>query len=743
MKVTTLFLVPLIMSACAHAPSQPAPPVVTGTPTEEPAVPAPDASTEPATTAASDPATDPYLWLEKVDGTRAMAWVKKQNARTLDSFGKGPAFDALKKDIREVLDSKDKIPYVSRRGRYLYNFWTDADHPRGLWRRTTLAQYRKDSPKWQVLLDIDALGKKEGKSWVFHGAQCLKPTYRRCLVMLSGGGADAHVVREFDTTRRAFVDGGFSLPEAKSEVAWIDKNAIYVGTDFGPGSMTESGYPRIVKEWKRGTDLGEAKMVYEGKAADLAVSAFRDLTPGFQRDFVQRQIDFYHSETYLRTDDGSLEKVDIPLDANLGINREWLTIELRTPWTVAGTTYPAGALLAAKFDAFMKGKRELTVLFEPDGKTFLSSMSWTRHHLLLNEMHDVASRIEVLTPRAGEWKREPLGGAPALATLAASGTDPDHTDEYFLTETGFLDPTTLARGILGRRKPQVLKRTPAFFDASGKTVQQFFATSKDGTRVPYFVVGPKDMKTDGQNPTLLYGYGGFEVSLRPFYSGSVGRGWLSRGGVYVVANIRGGGEYGPKWHEAALKANRLLAYQDFAAVAKDLVARHITSPEHLAAEGGSNGGLLVGNMLVLYPELFGAIACEVPLLDMKRYTHIAAGASWVAEYGDPDDPEQWAFIRTFSPYQLVRDGKSYPSVLFTTTTRDDRVGPQHARKMAAKMLSFGDDVYFYENTEGGHGSGADSEQKARMEAVQLTFLWEHIGDVAGKKAAASVTSKSP
>ena len=712
--------------ACAHPQPAPAVPAASVAPAEQ----APAAElTPPAPVAEAPPApdADPFLWLEQVDGDRAMAWVKQQNAATMAKLGADPGFDALQKGIREVMDSKDKIPFVTRHGQYLYNFWTDADHPKGLWRRATLSEYRKAKPRWQVLLDVDALGKAEKTSWVFHGANCLKPRYRRCLVSLSRGGADAHVVREFDVAKKAFVDGGFTLPEAKTMVAWIDADDIYVGTDFGPGSMTKSGYPRLAKAWKRGTPLAEARLVYEGKPTDQAVFAFHDLTPGFSRDFVLRQIDDWHSETFLRRSDGTLDKIPVPDDADVDVQREWLTVKLRSAWEVGGTTFPAGALVAAPLDDVMKGKTAFTALFTPDAHTSLAGASWTRHHLILDEMHDVAGRIEVLTPRRkGAWKRAPLSGAPALATIEASGTDPDHTDEYFLVETGFLSPTTLARGVVGGHKATTLKTTPAFFDASHDHVQQLFATSDDGTRVPYFVVAPRDLKADGTAPTLLYGYGGFEISLQPFYSGTVGRAWLDRGGVYVIANIRGGGEYGPTWHEAALKAHRLLAYQDFAAVAKDLVARKITSPQHLAAEGGSNGGLLVGNMLTLYPQLFGAIACEVPLLDMKRYTHIAAGSSWIGEYGDPDDPAQWAFIRTFSPYQNVRKGVTYPPVLFTTTTRDDRVGPQHARKMAAKMLSFGDDVLFYENTEGGHGFGSDNEQRARMEALEYTFLWQRV-----------------
>lgn len=727
MKTKLPLLLVLALASCSHAKAVPTHTPVESMPKAKKQA-APKAAAKPAAKAAAKPApyVDPYLWLEKVHSKRSMAWVHKENAITLGAIDKDPSFAKVRDGIREILDSKKKIPYVARRGRYLYNLWTDAQHPHGLWRRTTLREYRKRHPKWQVLLDIDALGKKEHESWVFHGAICLKPKYRRCLVQLSPGGSDAQVVREMDLETRRFVKGGFDLPVAKSEVAWIDENHIYVGTDFGKGSMTASGYPAIMKIWKRGTPLAEAKEIYEVKHSDLSADAWRDLTPGFKRDFVQRQIGFWTSETFLRKKDGSLQKIEVPLDATVDVHREWLTIQLRTPWKVKGKTYPAGALLAANFDAFMKGERNLTVVFKPDAKTFLASTSWTRHHLLLNEMHDVASRIEVLTPRKGAWKRQPLGGAPKLATLAAQGADPDHTDAYFLVQSGFLHPTTLARGVIGRGPARILKRTPAFFDASRDRVQQFFATSKDGTRVPYFIVSSRHLEHDGKNPTLLYGYGGFEVSLQPFYSGTVGRAWLARGGVFVVANIRGGGEFGPKWHEAALKAHRLRAYQDFAAVARDLIARKITSPGHLACEGGSNGGLLVGNMLTLYPKLFGAIACEVPLLDMKRYTHIEAGASWIGEYGNPDDPKQWAFIKKFSPYQNVHKGAKYPPVIFTTTTRDDRVGPQHARKMAAKMLAFGDDVRFYENTEGGHGFGADNKERARMLALEYVFLWEHV-----------------
>ncbi len=669
---------------------------------------------------------DPYLWLEETDSPKAMEWVKTRNAETVNKYATSADFHTMSDQILEVMDSKEKIPYVSKMGDYYYNFWRDTTHSRGLWRRTTLDEYRKDHPKWETVIDLDALAKEEKENWVWHGSECLRPDYRHCLIFLSRGGADANVTREYDLKTRAFVKDGFNLPEAKSQIGWIDKDRVFVGTDFGPGSMTKSSYPRIAKEWKRGTPLESAITVYEGKDDDLSVSAYRDHTPGFERDFVNRGIAFYANELFLRGNDGKLTKIDVQDDANASVEREWLLIQPRSDWTVGGKTFVAGSLLATNFDAFMKGSREIVVLFEPTATQSLDTYSWTRHRLILTTLNDVASHLEVLTPTPhGDWKREPLGGAPKLSTVSAGGVDPDESDAYFLTVTGFLEPTTLYYGTLGKGQAKPIKHSPKFFDASAYDVNQYFATSKDGTRVPYFVVGPKNMKADGSTPTLLTGYGGFEISLQPYYSGGVGRAWLAHGGAYAVANIRGGGEYGPHWHQAALKGNRLRAYEDFAAVAQDMFARKITSQPHLGAMGGSNGGLLMGNMLTLYPQLWAAIVCEVPLLDMKRYTHLSAGASWMAEYGDPDQAEDWTFIKTFSPYQNVEKGKKYPPILFTTSTRDDRVGPAQARKMAARMIEFGDDANFYENIEGGHGAAADNKQAAFMAALAYSYLWVH------------------
>ena len=681
-----------------------------------------DTESKPVPAAKPD---DPYLWLEDTHGERAMDWVKAQNAITEKQFAASADFDKTRGEILEVLDSDARIPYPNRMGGNLYNFWQDKAHPRGIWRRTTLTEYRKATPAWETLLDIDALNKTENAKWVFKGAQCLKPEFERCLVSLSPGGGDAVEVREFDLPSKSFVKDGFHLPVAKTEVSWIDENHIYVGTDFGPGSMTKSSYPRIAKEWTRGTPLSSAALVYEGKPDDLAVGATHDRTPGFERDFVRVQKDVFHGESFLRRD-GKLTRIDIPDDADFDAHREWLLVQTKSAWAVGGKTWPSGALLATKFDDFMAGKRDFTALFTPDAHTALSGYSWTQHHLILNTLDDVKSRLDVLTPQHDAWKRAALPGAPAFSTIGVVDTDPDHSDEYWLSVTGFLTPSSLQRGVLGHGQAQSIKHSPAFFDASKFVVSQHFATSKDGTRVPYFEIAPKDIKLDGSNRTLLYGYGGFEVSLKPTYSGSIGRAWLSRGGVFVIANIRGGGEYGPAWHQAALKANRPRAYEDFAAVAQDLIRRGVTTPAHLGAEGGSNGGLLMGNMLTQYPQLFGAIACEVPLLDMKRYTHLDAGASWVAEYGDPDTAD-WDFIKTFSPYQNVEKDKKYPPVLFYTTTSDDRVGPAQARKMAAKMEGLNlPDVWFYENLEGGHGAGADNKQSAHMHALAYTFLWDKL-----------------
>ncbi|HEY5971047.1 MAG TPA: prolyl oligopeptidase family serine peptidase, partial [Pseudoxanthomonas sp.] len=627
-------------------------------------------------------ASDQYAWLEEVTGEKPLEWVKSENAKTEAEIASTLEFKQLEGKIRTMLDSDAKIPGVEKIGDYYYNFWKDKNHERGVWRRTTLEEYRKTQPRWETVLDLDALNAAEGlqddKKWVWHGADCRKPDYGRCLIALSRGGSDADVTREFDLVGKQWVKDGFSRPEAKGALGWKDADTVYVYTDFGPGTMTSSGYPRIVKEWKRGTPLSDATVVYEGTAEDMYIAAYHDHTPGFQRDFVSRTLAFYNDELYLRGADGALSKIDAPNSANKGVNREWLTLELREPWTVGGKTYAAGSLLAARFDDFMVGKRELEVLFAPTDSTSLSGFSWTKNHLVLNVLDDVKSKLSVLTPSAAGWKKSEFTGAPTFGTIGVGAVDSDESDAVWLTVTDYLTPTTLSLTEVGKQ-PEQLKAMPAFFDGSKHMIEQHFATSKDGTKVPYFLVRPKDLKPDGNTPALLYGYGGFEISLTPGYSGGVGMGWLEHsgkrgGGAYAVANIRGGGEYGPRWHQAALKQNRYKAYEDFAAVAEDMIARKITSPKRLGIQGGSNGGLLTGNMLTQYPDLFGAVVVQVPLLDMKRYNHLLAGASWMAEYGNPDTAD-WAFIQKFSPYHLFDPAKTYPPVLFMTSTRDDRVHP--------------------------------------------------------------------
>ena len=675
---------------------------------------------------AAETGDDPNLWLEGVTDEKALAWVRDRNAVSVAELASTPGFKALEGEILAILDSDKQIPFVNKIGDHYYNLWKDKDHTRGLWRRTTLAEYRKAEPRWETVIDVDALGKAEGENWVWHGADCLRPEYRRCLVSLSRGGADADVVREFDLIKKEFVKDGFFVPEAKTSVGWIDADTVYIGTDFGPGSMTTSGYPRTVRVWKRGTAFADAPTVFEGKAEDVGIFAGRDHAKGFERDFYYRFITFFTNELLVLRD-GKPVRVDKPDSANARAHREWLYLELRQDWTVGGRTFKAGSLLAARFEAFMAGERAFEVLFEPTERTSLAGYTPLRSRVILNVLDNVKSRLYVLTPGKKGWSREPLPGVPEFGSVAASAVDADESDEYFLTVTDFLTPTTLALGTAGKGPAKPLKRLPAFFDATGLAATQHEAVSKDGTRVPYFQVGRKDLVLDGRNPTLLYGYGGFEVSQTPVYSGGRGKGWLERGGVLVVANIRGGGEFGPRWHQAALKADRNKAYEDFAAVAEDLVARKVTSVAHLGAQGGSNGGLLIGNMLTTYPQLFGALVCQVPLLDMQRYSKLLAGASWMGEYGDPDKPEDWAFLQKYSPYHNVRKDARYPRTLFTTSTRDDRVHPGHARKMVARMLEQGHDVLYYENIEGGHGGAADNKQAAFMATLAYEFLWKQLG----------------
>ncbi|MCV7345202.1 prolyl oligopeptidase family serine peptidase [Mycolicibacterium rhodesiae] len=660
---------------------------------------------------------DPYLWLEEVAGDEQLAWVRKHNDPTVAEFS-DERFEQMRAEALEVLDTDARIPYVRRRGEYLYNFWRDAANPRGLWQRTTLESYLTEDPDWDVVIDVDALAAADGEKWVWAGADVIEPDYTRALVSLSPGGSDAAIVREFDMITREFVADGFELPEAKSQVSWEDHDTVLVGTDFGPDSMTESGYPRVVKRWRRGQPLTEAETVFTGPVTDVIVGASVDRTPGYERTMLHRAIDFFNDEVYeLRA--GELIRIDAPTDASVSVHRDWLLIELRSDWETGTASYRAGSLLAADYDEFLSGTAELAVVFEPDEHSSLHQYSWTLDRLLLVSLVDVASRVEIVTP--GSWTREPVAGVGDNTIIVA--TDPDG-DEIFLDSSDFITPSRLLHGRAGGELTEI-KRAPSFFDAADLEVSQHFATSDDGTAIPYFVVGHKHDGAPG--PTLLGGYGGFEVSRTPGYDGVLGRLWLSRGGTYVLANIRGGGEYGPGWHTQAMRDGRHKVAEDFAAVAGDLVNRGITTVEQLGAQGGSNGGLLMGIMLTKYPHLFGALVCQVPLLDMKRFHLLLAGASWVAEYGDPDEPEDWAFISEYSPYQNISPDKRYPPVLITTSTRDDRVHPGHARKMTAALEAAGHPVWYYENIEGGHAGAADNAQTAFKSALSYSFLHRMLG----------------
>jgi prolyl oligopeptidase len=669
-------------------------------------------------------AADPYLWLEDVTGEKQLTWVRQQNAISTNELEAMPGFEPLRKRLLSILDSKEKIPYVAKHGKYYYNFWRDQKSVRGLWRRTTLEEFKKAQPAWETVIDVDELSTAEKENWVWKGYAVLQPSYDRCLVQLSRGGADATVIREFDLKSKKFVPDGFYLPEAKSDVAWRNKDTIYVGTDYGPGSLTDSGYPRQIKEWKRGTKLSEAKLVFEGQKADVSAGVAVSHDHGRIYEFVSRAPTFFTSEDHVRRGDQWV-KIEKPDDAIVETFKDQILLRLRSDWTVNGKTYPAGALLATGFDDYLKGKRNFEVLFTPTDRKSLSGTSATKNYLIVNELDNVRNRLFMLKLEKGSWTRAPIE-APDFGSVGMNGIDEDESDDYFMTVTDFLTPSSLYYGNLGKTDREKLKSLPAYFNAEGLEISQHEAKSKDGTMVPYFQVSRKGMTLNGSASTLLYGYGGFEVPMLPSYSAGVGSAWLERGGVYVLANIRGGGEFGPKWHEAARKQNRQRAYDDFISVAEDLITRKVTSPKHLGIQGGSNGGLLMGVMLTQRPDLFKAVVCQVPLLDMRRFNKLLAGASWMDEYGNPDKPEEWAYISKYSPYQNVSKDKKYSRVLFTTSTRDDRVHPGHARKMVARMKEQGHDVLYFENIEGGHGGAANNKQSAYMAALAYTFLAKEL-----------------
>ena len=691
--------------------------------------------TEPETAPAAEAGLDDeYLWLEEIDGERAMEWVHAENAETARRLKSDPRFEELYSQVLSALNSSSRIPHVVQKGEYLYNFWKDEEHPRGIYRRTTLEQLRKDEPEWETVLDIDALAEKEGKPWVFHGMDCLPPEHAKCLVSLSPGGGDADEVREFDPKTKTFVENGFYLPVAKSRVSWRDESSLYVGTDFGEGSLTESGYPRIVKLWQRGTPLAEAETIYEADKTSVSAYAYRLRTDAGDIDLVGDGKTFWTTE-YHQIVDGELERLEMPVSAVLQdgyMGR--LVISLTEDWEREGATYPQGSVLVADPAELRGGEGEIDVLFEPGDGEVMSEYGAdaTKKGIVLTILDDVRGRLYRYEPSGDGWTRQaipfPDNGAVHVTTID------DEDGDFFALYESFTTPPTLFHVPADTLEPREIKGQDPTFDGSRFPVEQYWATSADGTEVPYFVVMPKGVELDGTNPTHIFSYGGFRNSLTPSYSGSYeqlygayGKAWLERGGVFVLANIRGGGEFGPSWHQAALLENRTKAFEDFEAVAEDLIERKITSPEHLGIEGRSNGGLLVLATMTRRPDLYGAIIAGVPLADMRRYHELLAGASWMAEFGDPDKPEEWAWIQEYSPYHTLEKGEDYPAVFFYTSTRDDRVHPGHARKMAKKMQDLGYEVWYYENTEGGHGGSVTNEQMAYRVALAYTHLWQQLG----------------
>jgi prolyl oligopeptidase len=669
---------------------------------------------------------DPYIWLEEVEGPKALEWVENNNRLTLDILKNQEHYQDLFEKNLEILNSRDRIPTPSILGDYIYNFWQDAEHIRGIWRRCTRESYLRGEPRWEILLDIDKMSENDGIQWVFRGATGLYPDYNRFMVSLSRGGGDAVVIREFDPQTRTFPEDGFSLPEAKGGVNWLDSDRLIVASDFGDGSMTTSGYPRQIKIWERGTPVEKAKMVFEGEPSDVGTFGYVLRKAGRQYNIISRAITFYTSSYHI-LENGRTIRLDIPEDAEIvTILNENLIINLKSDWETGSGKFSQGALVSVAYSPLLQGRHEITLVAQPGERSSIASVSSTLNRLIVNKLNNVRSELYIYTYRDGSWMPSEVD-TPDHGTISIGSVD-NNSDEYFFWYEDFLSPSSLYYACASTGMVRKIRSLPSFFDQEKYSVWQYEARSADGTMVPYFVVGPANMEYTGKNPTLLYAYGGFEVSMMPWYSAVFGTSWLEKGGVFVLANIRGGGEFGPRWHQEGLKENRQRVFDDFHAVAEDLIVRKITSPGHLGIQGGSNGGLLVGVAFTQRPDLYGAVVCQVPLLDMKRYSKLLAGASWMGEYGNPDIPEEWEYIREYSPYHNLREGQTYPEVFFTTSTRDDRVHPGHARKMVAKMTDMGYRVYYFENTEGGHAGASTNEQRARSSALGFTYLLMKLGN---------------
>ncbi|MDA9507702.1 peptidase S9 [Bradyrhizobium sp. CCBAU 11386] len=674
----------------------------------------------------SAPDDDPWLWLEEIEGKQALDFVERQNSLTLDAFG-GAAFARDRDILAAIYDRKDNIPYVSRRGTDLHNLWKDATNPRGLWRRTTLAEFRKASPAWETMLDIDQLAAKEGEDWLLSSIVTM-PGSSRAILSLSRGGSDAVTLREFDLATKSFVADGFTLPEAKGGVDWLDQDTLLLSSAHGEGMTTSSGYARTVRLWRRGQPVDQAQLIIETTADHMMIYGMSDDTGPEPRVWIVDQIDFFNHAIWLRDAAGTTTQLDLPTGIWMQAHGDWFAMKLRKDWTVGGRTYATDTVLGMSLSAFLAGYRDFAVLFEPAPRRALQGLFWAAGKLVLSILDELKPQFEIRTPSTTGWSRETLPGLPQIGVVDIWPLDRHPSESNGDLLANVQDPLTPPSLLLierGVASPAVLKQAPKTFTADGLVMTQHEAISIDGERIPYVQTGPA--KETGDAPVYMSAYGGFAHAVKPYYNPSLGKLWLERGGTTVQANLRGGGEFGTRWHDAGRLAGKKLSHDDFAAVAADLVRRGVTTAKRIAAQGGSNGGILITNMLVRYPERFGALFCTIPLIDMRRYTKLLAGASWIAEYGDPDKPEEWAWLKTYSAYHTARPGQPYPPILIATTRRDDRVHPGHARKMAAKLQAMGYEAWFYEPAAGGHGYGKDNKERAGFEVLGFRFLKEKIG----------------
>ena len=676
------------------------------------------------------PGEDPYVWLEEVEGEEALEWVRTQNERTLEELQSGGLYDRYYQAALDVLQSDERIPYGSVRDGYVYNFWQDSNNVRGVWRRASLESYETSNPRWETLLDIDALAEEEGKNWVYKGANCFKSDAGArwyCMISLSNGGKDAVVQREFDIATKSFVEGGFVTPEAKQGFAWVDRNTALIATDWGEGTTTASGYPFIVKRWARGTPLSSAVEVVRGDESDVGVWPSVIETDDGRRLQMAVEADTFFTSTYWWLPDGEERPVRMPIpqkSSPQGVYQGNLLITLKQNWSPrAGSAFFSGDVVAFDLETFLRTREvpPVSLVFHPENNQAVNGVAIAKGAALLSIDENVRGKVLQIEPADNGWSRTELSlpGTSGQAGIAFADRD---SDTVFINYEDFLTPDSLLRYDVSTGEVRQIKSLPTKFDAEGLAVDQHFAVSSDGTAIPYFIVYKEGIELDGTTPTLLYGYGGFEVSMNPSYSGVRGRLWLEEGGAYVLANIRGGGEFGPAWHQAGLKTQRQIIYDDFIAVAQDVIGRGVTSTEHLGIMGGSNGGLLMGVMLTQRPDLWDAVVIQVPLLDMLRYHLLLAGASWVDEYGSPDVPEERAFLETISPYQNFDPNADYPTPFFVTSTKDDRVHPGHARKMARKFEVAGKPFYYYENIDGGHSAAANQKEAARRTALEHVYL---------------------